>query len=551
MGALVVLAAEAGALEPGRESETVVLVRNTGTERDDFLVAVQGPASVWARVDPAVLTLDPGQEAPAWVRFAPPLTAVTPAGPVPFFVAVTPRRQPDVIVLERGVLDVAAVPLVRAALGPPDDSGSRWVGYLLRVANDGNASAAVGVEPLGDDRRFMFEIDPAEATIGPGDAVDVAIRVRGPRRGRDRERSFSLAVMPDADGSEEPLAVVSGVVPSGSTLASELTRSAVGLAVVLVVLLLIGVRVLRGGGSSGDGASTTGGSVALGPGSEPTTAAGDGSAGDPSTTVEAATPAAADAPSDLATLVFVRVYSPTQRDLVVRFGGSAPHEVRLRSDDATESRPALSPSSSQVAYVRERAGAWSVCVVAATGGDPRCLADAASSSAVAWFPSGDRLLFSRGDTLYAVALAGGDAQEQPVKIGDGAFSLSADGTRVVFADHGRLVIRNLDGSPGIQVTVPTDASDARWSPDGTRVVYVSDYQVYTAPAGDGPIRRITAQGTVNNEPAWSPDGTWIVFRSIRSGSGDLFCARADSQGGNESGLARVTSSPERDLSPSF
>ena len=555
------LAAEAGALEPGHESQTVVLVRNTGDERDDFLVAVDGPASVWARVEPSVLALGPGEEAPAWVRFAPPLTAVTPSGPVPYFVAVSPRGQPDVVVVEKGVLDIAAVPLVRAAFGPPDDPGSRWVGFPLRVANDGNAPATVRVAPLGDDRRFLFEIVAPEARIGPGEVAEVRVRVRGPRRGPDRERAFALAVVsaggagPDdrADGvGADPLAVVDGVVPAGSTLASELTRSAVALAVVLVVLLLLGVRALRTDGSPGGGRTSSGGAVGADPSLAPVLPPGGAASGDGSaTSVAPPAGAAAEAPSDLATLVFVRVYSPSQRDLVVRFGGSAPHEVRLRTDDATESRPALSPTGSQVAFVRERGGVWAVCVVAATGGEPRCIADASASSAVAWFPSGDRLLFSRGATLLAIPAGGGEAEEQPARIADGAFSLSADGTRVVFADHGRLVVRNVDGSGGVQVTVPNDAGDARWSPDGTRIVYAAQYQIFTAPAGTGPVRRVTAEGTVNSEPVWSPDGGWIVFRSTRSGAGDLFCARADSQAGSESGLARVTRSPDRDLSPSF
>lgn len=544
------LAAQAGALEPGRESEIVVLVRNTGTERDDFLVAVQGPASLWARVEPAVLTLGPDEEAPAWVRFTPPLTSVTPSGPVSFSVAVTPRHEPDVIVVEPGVLDLGAVPLVRAALGPPDDSGSRWVGYDLQVTNDGNAAASVRVVPVGDDRRFLFEVDPPEVDVEPGATVVVHLRVRGPRRGRDRERAFALAVH-EATAEAEALATVSGVVPAGSTLASELTRSAIALAVVLVVLLLLGVRVLRSGSGDGGTPSSSGGGAILN--GATTTAPGGASGPSPTapTTVAPAGTAAAEAPADLPTLVFVRVYSPTQRDLVVRFGGGAAHEVRLRTDDATESRPVLAPGKSQVAYVRERGGTWSICTMAATGGEPTCLADGIASSAVAWFPSGDRLLFSRGSSLFAVSTSGGDPEEQPVTVGDGSFSLSADGTRVVFADHARLVVRNLDGSGGIQVTVPGDATDAQWSPDATRIAYVSDYQIYTAPAGDGPVRRVTADGTVNNEPAWSPDGTWIVFRSMRTGAGDLFCARADSHGGNESGLARVTASPDRDVTPSF
>ena len=40
----MVLAAQAGSIEPGAEAETVVLVRNTGAAADVFHVVVQGEA---------------------------------------------------------------------------------------------------------------------------------------------------------------------------------------------------------------------------------------------------------------------------------------------------------------------------------------------------------------------------------------------------------------------------------------------------------------------------------------------------------------------------
>jgi Tol biopolymer transport system component len=62
---------------------------------------------------------------------------------------------------------------------------------------------------------------------------------------------------------------------------------------------------------------------------------------------------------------------------------------------------------------------------------------------------------------------------------------------------------------------------------------------------------VTAPGTVNGEAAWTGEGDWLVFRSNRTGSGDLYAVRGGAAGGDESGLAQVTSTPERETSASF
>ena len=45
------------------------------------------------------------------------------------------------------------------------------------------------------------------------------------------------------------------------------------------------------------------------------------------------------------------------------------------------------------------------------------------------------------------------------------------------------------------------------------------------PADGGAVRQLTAPGTVNGEPAWTGDGDWVVFRSNRSGNGDLYAVK--------------------------
>ncbi|MEA3077395.1 MAG: Dipeptidyl peptidase N-terminal region, partial [Actinomycetota bacterium] len=132
-----------------------------------------------------------------------------------------------------------------------------------------------------------------------------------------------------------------------------------------------------------------------------------------------------------------------------------------------------------------------------------------------------------------------------------AFALSPDGTRIVVADGRKLLVRPVDGQPGLTVDVPGPAEDPSWSPDGTRVVYTSNYQIYVAPVGGGPVRQLTANGTVNGDATWTGEGDWVVFRSNRSGGGDLYAVKGSSSAGSETGLAQVTSTNERETTPAF
>jgi Tol biopolymer transport system component len=56
---------------------------------------------------------------------------------------------------------------------------------------------------------------------------------------------------------------------------------------------------------------------------------------------------------------------------------------------------------------------------------------------------------------------------------------------------------------------------------------------------------------VNGEPAWTGSGDWVIFRSNRSGAGDLYTVKGSSSAGAENGLAQVTLSDEREITPSF
>lgn len=545
----MVLAAPAGSVVPGSSSESVVLVRNTGTEPDVFDIVVQGAAAPWASVEPAVVELAPGHEAPVWLRFHPPRSATTAPGPWPFDVAVVSRHDPTFVGIESGTVDVAAYSDVSVAAAGDPVIERRNVVVPVTVINAGNAVASVTVCVRGDRG------EPLALDVPAGDRVTVEVPAVLARR-REGDRLVVDVLAAGAAGTfAEPVSVEARVPMPPSTLRRDLTRSAVVLGVVVAIALILAVTSLRGKEGPLD---ATSGDVTLAPDQSPVAidpdVPGDMPASPPAdapTTTVAAAAAASGAPSDLPLLVFVRVYSADDRDVVVRGPGARAQETRLRSPGSTESQPVLSPDRTRIAYVRERGGQWNVCVIPVEGGDASCGPVVDSASSVGWRADGRSVVTSRDGRLRDV-----DYDPATSKLGNetdlavevpGHFSLSPDGERVVFSDGRRIVVRPLAGGEGLSVRVPGAPHDPRWSQDGARIVYVSDYQIYSAPVGDGPVRRLTGPGSVNGDP--SVAGAWVVFRSNRSGSGDLYAVRADAKEGNEAGIARITATPERDVEP--
>lgn len=567
----MVLAAQAGAIEPGAEAETVVLVRNTGEVADTFHVVVQGDVASWAIVDPPSVVLEPGAEAPVWLHFRPPRSPDTVPGPVVFDVAVAALGDPDFLAIQQGTIDVGTYSSLSAMFAGEMVAGSKWTEVGVSVRNSGNRPVNVSIVAEADADGVEFEISDAEFGLTAGQTADIVVRVRPPRRMLPQRTSRRMTVSVVSDGGA--LATLRTEYPAEASLADELFRSARVVVVLLVLLAVGGVVLLRSQPQDDSERVDERAELPLAPPVSvvPEAATGEGEAAEASGTetpdapaeetgvVEgvASVPAPTASPAPpLPRMVFVRAFNASVRDLVVREPGVRGAELRLRTDGALESRPRLSPDDEFVAFIREQNAAWKVCVVPATGGEAVCVADTTSNGAVAWSNDGTRLFFSRGGNLLSVTydratqVVGAEA-DLAIAVPGGQFALSPDGERIVVAEGRRLVVRPLDGSPGSTIDIPAAAEDASFSPDGTRLVYTANFQIFSAPTNGGPVRQLTSPGTVNGEATWTGDGDWVVFRSNRSGVGDLYCVKGGSGSGNEQGLAQITASPEREITASF
>ena len=92
-----------------------------------------------------------------------------------------------------------------------------------------------------------------------------------------------------------------------------------------------------------------------------------------------------------------------------------------------------------------------------------------------------------------------------------------------------------DVDSGWLIPYGQNSTSLQLSPDDTRLAISArgdegTVDIYVKQLDDGPLTRLTFEGTVNRWPAWSPDGRTLTFVSNRAGQDDLWSRRADGSG---------------------
>jgi hypothetical protein len=202
MGAAASLEPHALDVDPGGVATCTVTVRNTGSVVDEFAFSVLGPAGEWADIQPPTLSLFPGAEGTATVRFRPPRDATTRSGRIPFGLRVASREDPTGSVVEEGAVTVSSYGANTAELLPRTARGRRGARYEIAVDNRGNSERTIRFSPADPAEALRFSLDPPELVVPPGSASFVKLRVRSTKsfmRGQPKTMPFSVAVQPEGD----------------------------------------------------------------------------------------------------------------------------------------------------------------------------------------------------------------------------------------------------------------------------------------------------------------------------------------------------------------
>jgi len=207
MGAEASLTPAVLPVRPGTEAVAELSVTNTGTVVDSFTLEVLGDAAAWARCEPPVLSLFPGQSETVRVTFAPPAGPGTRPGHLAFGIRIRPTEDAAHPAVEEGALDIAGIPALSTDISPRTGRarGRRAGRYQVAVDNRGNAPAVVELAGWDGQDLVDVSVDPQSIEVGPGAAVFVKTRTRARKRvwrGASVLHRFTVGVRPTGDPAD-------------------------------------------------------------------------------------------------------------------------------------------------------------------------------------------------------------------------------------------------------------------------------------------------------------------------------------------------------------
>jgi Tol biopolymer transport system component len=231
--------------------------------------------------------------------------------------------------------------------------------------------------------------------------------------------------------------------------------------------------------------------------------------------------------------------------------GSDP--TRLTDNPAIDRDAAFSPDGRRIAFVSERDGNSEIYIMNADGSNQtRLTNNTADDFQPAFSPDGKQIAFMsnrgpQGDMEIFLMYADGTHETQLTPNNtsfDGQPTFSPDGSTIAFVSN-----RGPDGTPSPNYDIYTmkvdnpsavarltnsDASESRpnYSPDGSRIVFRTDRtgngDIYVMNADGSGETQLTVDPALDGEPAFSPDGKQIAFRSHRvNDKADIYVMNAD------------------------
>ncbi|MFE7533823.1 hypothetical protein ACFU67_06030 [Streptomyces rhizosphaericola] len=235
---------------PGEVTALPLQILNSGRTVEEYHFEVVGACAAWSAVEPAVLSLYPGDSGTVSLMLRPPRDATVPAGETTFGIRVMPRGEAADTVVPEGRVTVLPFTETTAELVPRSSNGSRSGRHQLAVDNRGNVPVTVrlGARPGTEQARVDFDVP--ELRIEPGEARFGKLRVRPARRmwrGTPVTHPFQVSAAPQAAEGEEapPPVLADGSYQQDPILPRWLPRALITAAVLVLALVGLWYALLR------------------------------------------------------------------------------------------------------------------------------------------------------------------------------------------------------------------------------------------------------------------------------------------------------------------
>ncbi|MFT3854781.1 MAG: hypothetical protein QM733_18895 [Ilumatobacteraceae bacterium] len=221
------------AVDPGGRASATLRVRNNGETVDELSFQAMGAAAPWMEIEPPSISLPPGGEAEATIRFNPPRSPEVVPGETPFAVQVVSREDPDGSVAGEGTIVVGRYDQRIITLTPPGNIGRRTGKFEVTVDNRGNVPFRVSLTGYDTEHACRFLFDPPVADVGPGTARAVGLKVVAPKfwRGLPRTHQFEVQAIEDEQDPE----VFTATFIQQESLPTWLLRALLAAALVIVL----------------------------------------------------------------------------------------------------------------------------------------------------------------------------------------------------------------------------------------------------------------------------------------------------------------------------
>jgi hypothetical protein len=221
-------------VEAGRQATCTVTVHNTSRVIERYTLAVVGPTSRWASMDPASISLLPDAERTVTLSFRPPRQPVPNAGTFPFGVRVVPAAPSAEAVVEEGDISVEPFIDLVPALSPHTSRSARAGRHRLRLTNAGNVPVEADITASDPDELLKLRVYNPHLTVAPGATESTRVVAR-PRQlkgvGAAEPRPFAVQISP----TNAAVATISGTLLQRPLLPKWLPR-----ALIAVALLALG-----------------------------------------------------------------------------------------------------------------------------------------------------------------------------------------------------------------------------------------------------------------------------------------------------------------------